>query len=276
MGHRPGSPPDVEPEPLTAGETAANAVVVPVGQGGQINLFTLSGTHLVADVTGYFTAAAASTDGRFTAASAPTRLLDTRTGTGGKATPFQNGEQFDLAVTGTGGVPPGATAVALTVTYTNVAAPGFLTVWPTGQPRPIVSTSNPNGCWWTSVPTWRWWPPARAVMSASTPSTEPMSWSTSWAGSWPAPGARACSRWWPRSASPTRGCRPRSFPRIGSGAEVAMDFTTLTPGADAAVLYNLTVTNRIAGGFITAHPFGTARPNASSVNWSGPGRTGPP
>ena len=89
-----------------AGETAANAVVVPIGQGGQINLFTLGSTHLVADVTGYFTGVAASTDGRFTAASAPTRLLDTRTGTGGKATPFQNGEQFDLGVAGRVACPP--------------------------------------------------------------------------------------------------------------------------------------------------------------------------
>ena len=38
-----------------------------------------------------------------------------------------------------------ATAVALTVTYTNVAETGFLTVWPAGQPRPVASTSNPNG-----------------------------------------------------------------------------------------------------------------------------------
>ncbi len=110
-----------------AGETAANAVVVPVGLAGQVNLYTLQGTHLIADVTGYFTAAGATTDGRFTAPAAPTRLLDTRTGLGGKATPFQDGQQFDLAVAGVAPVPAGATAVALTVTYTNVASAGFLT-----------------------------------------------------------------------------------------------------------------------------------------------------
>ena len=66
-------------------ETAANAVVVPVGQGGQISLYTRGGTHLVADVTGYFTGAGATTDGRFEAAPTPTRVLDTRTGPGGKA-----------------------------------------------------------------------------------------------------------------------------------------------------------------------------------------------
>ena len=128
-----------------AGETAANGVVVAVGVGGNLNLVTQPGAHLVADVTGYFTSAAATTDGRFQAPATPTRALDTRTGLGGKSTPFLGGDAFDLHVAGVGGVPGGATAVAVTVTYTNVATPGFVTVWPTGQPRPPTSTSNPNG-----------------------------------------------------------------------------------------------------------------------------------
>jgi len=38
-----------------AGSTVANAVVVKVGGGGQVCLFTQSATNLLADVTGYFT-----------------------------------------------------------------------------------------------------------------------------------------------------------------------------------------------------------------------------
>jgi hypothetical protein len=38
-----------------AGATVANAVVVKVGDGGQVCLFTQSATNLIADVTGYFT-----------------------------------------------------------------------------------------------------------------------------------------------------------------------------------------------------------------------------
>ena len=49
-----------------------------------------------------------------------------------------------------------------------------------------------------------------------------------------------------------------------------MDFTNLPPAAAAAVLYNLTTTNTVDGGFVTAYPASTPRPNASSVNWSGP------
>ena len=37
-----------------AGATVANAVVVKVGDGGQVCLFTQSATHLIADVNGYF------------------------------------------------------------------------------------------------------------------------------------------------------------------------------------------------------------------------------
>ena len=51
-----------------------------------------------------------------------------------------------------------------------------------------------------------------------------------------------------------------------------MNFTGLAPGPADAVLYNLTATNTVDGGFITAHPSNTLLPVASSVNWSGPGQ----
>ncbi len=138
-------PPTSSLDLSVAGETAANAVVVPVGLDGQVNFFTFAGTHLVADVTGWFSVAGATTDGRFHATGGPTRLMDTRTGVGGKTGAFTAGQSFDLQVGGQGGVPADATAVALTVTYTGPTAAGFLTVWPTGQPRPLASTTNPNG-----------------------------------------------------------------------------------------------------------------------------------
>ena len=254
------------------GETAANAVVVAVDAGGQINLATQVGTHLVADVTGYFTAVGATTDGRFTAAATPARLLDTRTGTGGKATPFLGGDEFDLTVAGIGAVPAGATAAALTVTYTNVAQPGFLTVWPAGQPRPTASTSNPNGPGDIRSNL------ALVGLGAGGKVTiyshagtdvviDVVGWFTAGTGTHGlftvvAPHRVADSR---NVGAP--------FPRIGADVEAPMDFTGLAPAPSAAVLYNLTATNTTGGGFITAHPLGTMRPNASSVNWSGAGQS---
>ena len=71
-GLRPGRPEQprhrtrsiVEPQHRPDGETMANTVIVPLGAGGSVTLFTNADAHLVADVVGYFAgadAAAAST-----------------------------------------------------------------------------------------------------------------------------------------------------------------------------------------------------------------------
>jgi hypothetical protein len=65
------------------------------------------------------------------------RLLDTRTTTKPAA-----GSTTELQVAGVAGVPAGATAVVLNVTGTEAAAPGFVTVYPTGLAQPVVSNQN--------------------------------------------------------------------------------------------------------------------------------------
>jgi glucose/arabinose dehydrogenase len=255
-----------------AGETAANAVVVPVGAGGQVSLLSSGGTHLVADLTGYFSAAGGSTDGRFHATPAPARLMDTRNGTGGKLGSFGSGEQFDLQVAGQGGVPDsGVAAVALTVTYTGPTAPGFLTVWPSGEAQPVVSTTNPNGPGdirsnlalvelgangKVSILSFR---PTDVVVDV----VGYFSSGSGTAGLFTAitPSRIADSR---QPGAP--------FPRLTSGAEATMDFTNFVSPNAVGALYNLTATNTVGGGFLTAHPAGTPVPLTSSVNWSGPGQ----
>src|SRR5205823_7125872 len=69
----------------------------------------------------------------------PVRILDTRDGTGtvgGSTAPLGPGGALDLQVTGVGGVPSDATAVVMNVTYTEATAPGFVTIWPSGETRP--------------------------------------------------------------------------------------------------------------------------------------------
>ena len=57
--------------------------------------------------------------------------------------PLGQQDSIDLTVVGRGGVPAtGAGAVALNVTATNPTAGSFLTVWPTGAPRPLASNLN--------------------------------------------------------------------------------------------------------------------------------------
>ncbi|MCB0994089.1 MAG: fibronectin type III domain-containing protein [Acidimicrobiales bacterium] len=71
----------------------------------------------------------------------PTRWFDTR------VAPAPTGvvaatTSIDVAIGGVGGVPANATAVVLNVTAAAPSAKGFLTVWPTGAPRPLASSVN--------------------------------------------------------------------------------------------------------------------------------------
>lgn len=125
-------------------QTIPNLVTVPIGAGGKVSLFTQSGSHLVADVAGYYVPAATATDGRF-AALPPARLLDTRDGNGGTLGPVPDEGTISLQVTGRGGVPAsGVGAVALNVTATESTGPGFVTVWPSGLGLPLASNLNLN------------------------------------------------------------------------------------------------------------------------------------
>ena len=129
---------------VAAGETRPNLVVVPVGADGRISLFLYTGSaDVVVDVLGWFPTGAAFTG------VAPARLMDTRSdgvtvdGSMRAGGVLRAGVAVDLPVLGRGGVPvAGVTAVALNVTVTNPSHAAYVTVWPTGQPRPTTSNLN--------------------------------------------------------------------------------------------------------------------------------------
>ncbi|SCG52448.1 hypothetical protein GA0070609_2664 [Micromonospora echinaurantiaca] len=125
-----------------AGQTVANQVVVGLGTGGSVRLFTSARTHLLADVTGYFsTPDTASGHAGLFHPLTPARLADSRTGQG-FTTPGSNTTRT-LQVTGRGGVPPtNVGAVALNITVAAPTTAGFVTVYPSGQSRPGTSTIN--------------------------------------------------------------------------------------------------------------------------------------
>lgn len=84
---------------------------------------------------------AAPAAGTFTALT-PARLLDTRFRVGGSGTVGAHGT-IALHVVGVAGVPTtNVAAVALTVTATRSAGPGYLTVYPDGAARPNASNLN--------------------------------------------------------------------------------------------------------------------------------------
>ncbi|MEY2554678.1 MAG: hypothetical protein QOC57_2538, partial [Ilumatobacteraceae bacterium] len=78
----------------------------------------------------------------------PARLLETRAGLPTVDGQFQGGgpvgrgSTLTLTVNGRGGVPGNADSVVLNVTATEAAGPGYITVYPCGQPQPVASSLN--------------------------------------------------------------------------------------------------------------------------------------
>jgi hypothetical protein len=73
----------------------------------------------------------------------PTRVLDTRNGTGGVSGPVGPGQTVSIPIAGTAGVPTsGASAVVLNVTVTDPTRGSYLTVFPEGNPLPLASNLN--------------------------------------------------------------------------------------------------------------------------------------
>ncbi len=99
-------------------------------------LFTLAG--LLSAVS----AAAQSGPFQFFAVP-PCRVVDTRNPNSTNGGPiFNAGTQRNFAVRGNCAVPTSAKAVSLNVTITGATTASFLTLWPSGGARPVVSTIN--------------------------------------------------------------------------------------------------------------------------------------
>ncbi|MEZ5251539.1 MAG: hypothetical protein R2713_20710 [Ilumatobacteraceae bacterium] len=129
-----GAVPTVSNLNFGSGGTVAGAAYVPLGEGGDVCLFSnvSADVDLVADLTGVF-----APSGRLAFQPAePTRVLDTRDGTGGWTPVVGAGQVIDVRV-----APSTAAAVTGTLTMVAPARDGFLTVDECGAPPP---TSNVN------------------------------------------------------------------------------------------------------------------------------------
>jgi PKD repeat protein len=122
------------------GDTRANGVTLALGPTGTLSATwaQTGSTHLVFDVTGYFLP---NTSGSTYFPLEPARVLDTREGMG-LASPFTSGVPQTFQVSGAGGVPANATAIAGNLTVTQQTAAGYVTLGPTAQANPTSSTLN--------------------------------------------------------------------------------------------------------------------------------------
>jgi len=131
---------------FSAGQVVANGVISPVSTAGSVCVYSLVPTDIVVDLAGWFP----SSNTRSFTGSTPTRLLDTRDGTGGRSTPLNPSSQLNVAVHGVTllvaslneTIPADATAAALNVTVVTPEGAGFATVWPCSASRPLASNLN--------------------------------------------------------------------------------------------------------------------------------------
>lgn len=121
--------------------TVADRVIAPVDGNGDIHVYNnLGRTDVVVDITGYVSTSAGDT----ITSVLPTRLADTRAGSGFQSAgaPLSSGGTLTVQVTGNGGVPQGATAALVTVTVTDTTSAGYAVAYATGAARPSVSDVN--------------------------------------------------------------------------------------------------------------------------------------
>ena len=137
---------------FATGETIPDRVVVELSTGA-IDLVSNTVTNAIVDISGYY-----SSTGAMYTPVIPSRIADSRCGTGiiapafcdtenlppanSSATTLGPGATLTITVADIDSVPPTATAVVLNVTATDTTASSFLAIWPTGQNRPTASDLN--------------------------------------------------------------------------------------------------------------------------------------
>lgn len=251
-------------------QTVANSVVVPV-RDGKITLENAGydGTvHLIADVTGYFTAGIPSDAGAYQAVT-PFRAADSR-GTQGT----RGGEVFDIQMVGLAPLPPETGAVVVNITAANVwkdnttTSHGHLTAYASGTIRPATSNVNYE---WTTGDT-----PNLAVVPVGADGK------ISIANTSPGPVGIVVDvlGYFRRGAGSTSGAYESMPPKrlvdtrttaspVGADQDIAVTAggANGVPAGAKAALINLTVTEPTSFGHLRAYPSGGGLPGTSSVNF---------
>jgi hypothetical protein len=124
------------------GRIRSNAAIVPAGSGGAISVFTTDATDVILDINGYFVSGSASASVFYPLT--PCRIADTRNAAGPLGGPsLSSGSTRTYPIPESNcGVPADATAYSLNFAAVPKGPLGYLTAWPTGQPKPTVASLN--------------------------------------------------------------------------------------------------------------------------------------
>jgi hypothetical protein len=140
-----------QPRPMVStlnsldGRIKANAAIVPAGTNGEISVYATNTTNVIVDVDGYFAPVSSSTLAFYPLP--PCRVADTRKSSypQGLGPPYLIGGQerpFPILNATPCNIPSSAAAYSLNFSVVPYGPLGYMTVWPTGQARPVVSTLN--------------------------------------------------------------------------------------------------------------------------------------
>ena len=266
--------PDASNLNFYAGQNIPNMVIVPISADGKINLFNGSwGTvELLADVAGYYLAGEPNAFGAFKSLL-PSRVLDTRNATGAALGPVPALGTIPVQISGAGGVPAGASAVALNVTAVGPTGDGYITAWPSGKPRP--DTSNLNFYAGRNIPNMVIIPiSADGKINLFNGSSGTVHLLADVAGYFLGGGTPTVHGAF-HSLTPNRLLDTRSS--VGAAGPLpALDTLTVqitgrggvpVTGVTAVTL-NVTAVGPTVPGFVTVWPSGKARPEASNLNFS--------
>lgn len=134
------TPPNASNLNFVRGQTVPNLVVTPIGDGGRVSLYTNSGElNVIVDVVGWITSDSSETRGSRLSPVTPSRILDTRVGTGAPAAKLNGGSTLTLQV-----APPGDGYSAAVINLTGVtpSASTYVTAYPSNVARPLASNLN--------------------------------------------------------------------------------------------------------------------------------------
>ncbi|MEP7202135.1 MAG: hypothetical protein ABI894_05970 [Ilumatobacteraceae bacterium] len=203
---------------------------------------------------------------------APNRILDTRVGQGFPQR-VTAGATFTLALPG---VPAGSSAVVLNLTIDAPAAPGFVTVYPTGTGRPLASSINVDlpGQPIANLVT----VPISASGTVDIFSVMATDLVADVEGYYRPTAIATSGRFVPVTPFrllDTREPTSAHFGALTTGQQIDLNVAGIAglPADASAAALKVTVTDSLASGFWTVFPAGTTRPTASNLNVVGFGTT---
>ncbi|MEU9245486.1 hypothetical protein AB0D77_39510, partial [Streptomyces sp. NPDC048385] len=199
----------------------------------------------------------------------PTRIMDTRNGTGVPKAKVGAGGTVTLQVTGKAGVPiSGVTGVIMNVTATNATATSYVTVYPNGTTRTSASNLNfPAGKTFpnlVTVPVTN----GKVNFYNRAGSVDLIADITGYYTS-DASGSKLTSITTTRIMDTRNGTGvPQA--KVGAGGTVTLQVTgkagVPTSGVTAVVM-NVTATRATKASYVTVYPHGTTRTSASNLNF---------